>query len=143
MNKVCGYLSALAFSLSAAMLFTVYCGFNTAVSRPKAVMVIQITGLMLKIPLSALFIYGWTLPKGTATLVAQRVGANDLAEARRLGWHGVEIGVGIAAVLGAWVYFAREPVLHIQRGWFAPAWPCALFWPGYTGRKRGTSRNAA
>ncbi len=229
--KVRGYLSALAFSLPAAMLFTVYRGFNTAVSRPKAVMAIQISGLLLKIPLSALFIYGWTLPlpgsmhpwrvepmgvvgcgmataivmwaqalmawavvrrdpfyakfglhkpglrrpnraailaqlrlgvpmgaaimievtgfsfmaflisrqsndavaghqlaanlvsmmfmvplalaNGTATLVAQRVGAHDLVEARRLGWHGVEIGVGTAAALGALVYFAREPVLHI------------------------------
>lgn len=229
--KVRGYLVALAFSLPASLLFTVYRGFNTAVSRPKAVMAIQVIGLALKIPLSALFIYGWTLPlpgglepwrvapmgvvgcgiatalvmwsqtliawvvlrrdpfyaqfglhdkgfrapnrtailaqlrlgvpmgaaimievtgfssmaflisrqsgeavaghqlaanlvsmmfmvplalaNGTATLVAQRVGANDLAEARRLGWHGVEIGVGLAAVLGALVYVLREPVLHI------------------------------
>ena len=230
-EKVRGYLIALAFSLPASMLFTVYRGFNTAVSRPKAVMAIQITGLILKIPLSALFIYGWTLPlpgamepwrvapmgvvgcgmataivmwsqamiawgvvrrdpfyakfglhqpgfgrpnltairaqlrlgvpmgaailievtgfssmaflisrqssdavaghqlaanlvsmmfmvplalaNGTATLVAQRVGANDLTEARRLGWHGVEIGIGIAAILGAMVYFSRESVLHV------------------------------
>ena len=230
-DKVRGYLSALACSLPAAMLFTVYRGFNTAVSRPKAVMAIQIAGLLLKIPLSALLVYGWTLPlpgglepwsvapmgvvgcgvataivmwsqaliawavvrrdpfyaqfglhtrgldrpdraailaqlrlgvpmgaaimievtgfsfmaflisrqsgeavaghqlaanlvsmmfmlplafaNGTATLVAQRVGANDLQEARRLGWHGVEIGVGFAAVLGALVYLAREPILHV------------------------------
>ncbi|MES2948456.1 MAG: MATE family efflux transporter [Pseudomonadota bacterium] len=230
-DKVRGYLTALAFSLPASLLFTVYRGFNTAVSRPKAVMALQIGGLALKVPLSALFIYGWTLPlpgglgvwqvapmgvvgcglataivmwaqtltawvvvrrdpfyapfglhdkgfarpnrtailaqlklgipmgaaimievtgfssmaflisrrsgeavaghqlaanlvsmmfmvplalaNGTATLVAQRVGANDLPEARRLGWHGVEIGVGIAAVLGALVYVLREPVLRI------------------------------
>ena len=31
----------------------------------------------------------------------------------RLGWHGVEIGVGVAAVLGALVYVLREPVLHV------------------------------
>jgi MATE family multidrug resistance protein len=229
-EKVRGYLTALAFSLPAALLFTVYRGFNTAVSRPKAVMALQVVGLMLKIPLSALFIYGWTLPlpfgllawqvapmgvvgcglatalvmwtqtliawvvlhrdpfyapfglhnggfrppnrtaivaqlrlgvpmgaaimievtgfssmaflisrqssdavaghqlaanlvslmfmvplalaNGTATLVAQRVGANDLAEARRLGWHGVEIGVGFAAILGALVYVSRETVLR-------------------------------
>lgn len=229
-DKVRGYLTALAFSLPASLLFTVYRGFNTAVSRPKAVMAIQITGLILKIPLSALFIYGWSLPlpggmepwrvapmgvvgcgmataivmwaqallawavvrhdpfyapfglhekgldrpngtaivaqlrlgvpmgaaimievtgfsfmaflisrqssdavaghqlaanlvsmmfmlplalaNGTATLVAQRVGANDLAEARRIGWHGVEIGVGLAAILGALVYWARAPVLR-------------------------------
>lgn len=230
-DKVRGYLTALAFSLPASLLFTVYRGFNTAVSRPKAVMGVQIGGLALKVPLSALFIYGWTLPlpgglgtwqvapmgvvgcglatalvmwsqaitawvvmrrdpfyapfglhakgfarpkrssivaqlklgvpmgaaimievtgfasmaflisrqsgeavaghqlaanlvsmmfmvplalaNGTATLVAQRVGAHDLAEARRLGWHGVEIGVGIAAILGALVYLLREPVLHV------------------------------
>ncbi len=231
-DKVRGYLMALAFSLPASLLFTVYRGFNTAVSRPKAVMAVQIGGLALKIPLSALFIYGWTLPlpgglgswqvapmgvvgcglatalvmwaqaliawvivrrdpfyapfglhakgfarpnrsailaqlklgipmgaaimievtgfsfmvflisrqggdgavaghqlavnlvtmmfmvplalaNGTATLVAQRVGAHDLAEARRLGWHGVEIGIGIAAILGGLVYVLREPVLRI------------------------------
>lgn len=229
-EKVRGYLSMLAFSLPASLLFTVYRGFNSAVSRPKAVMAIQITGLVLKVPLSALFIYGWSvhlpgmdapwrvapmgvvgcglatalvmwsqtliawqvvrrdpfyakfglhapgfnrpkrtailsqlrlglpmgaaimievtgfssmafmisrqsgdavaghqlatnlvslmfmlplaLANGTATLVAQRVGANDHAEARRLGWHGVEIGVGIAALLGALVFVAREPILH-------------------------------
>ncbi len=230
-DKVRGYLTALAFSLPASLLFTVYRGFNSAVSRPKAVMAVQIGGLALKLPLSALFIYGWSLPlpgglghwqvapmgvvgcgvatalvmwaqvltawvvmrrdpfyarfglhdtgfarpnraailaqlklgvpmgaaimievtgfssmalliarhsgeavaghqlavnlvsmmfmvplalaNGTATLVAQRVGAHDHAEARRLGWHGVEIGVAIAAVLGALVYLLREPILHI------------------------------
>lgn len=230
-HKVEGYLSALAFSLPASLLFTVYRGFNTAVSRPKAVMAIQVTGLLLKIPLSVLFIYGWSLSlpgmaepwrvapmgvvgcgwatalvmwaqvliawavlhrdafyaqfglhrggfsgpnrqallgllrlggpmgaailievagftsmaflisrqsaeavaghqlaanlvsmmfmvplalaNGTATLVAQRVGARDFAEARRLGWHGVEIGVGLGLVLGALVFFGREWVLGV------------------------------
>jgi MATE family multidrug resistance protein len=60
-----------------------------------------------------LFMVPLALANGTATLVAQRVGAHDHAEARRLGWHGVEIGVGAAAVLGALVYLLREPVLHI------------------------------
>ncbi|MFZ4479978.1 MAG: MATE family efflux transporter [Rhodoferax sp.] len=229
-EKVRGYLTALAFSLPASLLFTVYRGFNTAVSRPKAVMALQVCGLLLKIPLSSLFIHGWTLAvpgldtswqvapmgvtgcgvatalvmwaqvllawimlrhdpfyarfglqrsllarpnlraltdlmrlglpmgagimievtgfssmaflisrqsgeavaghqlaanlvsmmfmvplalaNGTATLVAQRIGARDLAEARRIGWHGLEIGVGLAAVLGALVFFGREPVLR-------------------------------
>lgn len=230
-QKVQGYLSALALSLPASLLFTVYRGFNTAVSRPKAVMSIQVIGLLLKIPLSMLFIYGWSvsvpgfeqpwvvapkgvvgcawataivmwsqvaiawvvlqrdpfyarfglhragfnLPKrqsilrllrlggpmgatilidvtgftsmafliaressqavaghqlaanlvsllfmvplalanGTATLVAQSVGARDFAQARRLGWHGVEIAVALATVLGAVVYFARESILGV------------------------------
>ena len=41
------------FSLPAALLFTAYRGFNTAVSRPKAVMALQLGGLALKVPLSA------------------------------------------------------------------------------------------
>lgn len=230
-QKVRGYLNALAFSLPASLLFTAYRGFNSAVSRPKAVMSIQVTGLLLKIPLSLLFIYGWSLPvpgveqawvvapkgvvgcgwataivmwsqvviawlvmhrdpfyarfglhrggfnrpkrqailrllrlggpmgasilievtgftsmafpisrqsvqavaghqlaanlvslmfmvplalaNGTATLVAQSVGARDFAQARRLGWHGVEFGVALATVLGALVYFFREAVLGV------------------------------
>jgi len=222
-GKVRGYLLALACALPAALLFTVYRGFNVAVSRPKAVMVLQVGGLVLKVPLSLALVSGvpalglpalgvvgcgiatalvmWSqaliawavlhrdpfyakfglhdkgfrppnrtailaqlrlgvpmgaaimievtgfssmaflisrhsgeavaghqlaanlvsmmfmvplaLANGTATLVAQRVGANDLAEARRLGWHGVEIGVGLAALLGALVYVLREPVLHV------------------------------
>ena len=59
-----------------------------------------------------MFMVPLALANGTATLVAQRVGAKDLSEARRIGWHGVEIGVAFAAVLGALVYWLREPVLH-------------------------------
>ena len=43
--KVRQYLLALAFALPAALLFAAYRGFNNAVSRPKAVMVIQLAGL--------------------------------------------------------------------------------------------------
>jgi hypothetical protein len=39
-------------------MFTVYRGFNTAVSRPKAVMLIQVTGLALKVPLSVALVWG-------------------------------------------------------------------------------------
>jgi MATE family multidrug resistance protein len=57
-DKIRGYLYALALSLPASLLFTVYRGFNTAVSRPKAVMVLQLGGLALKVPLSAALISG-------------------------------------------------------------------------------------
>jgi len=62
---------------------------------------------------SLMFMVPLALANGTATLVAQRVGARDFAEARRLGWHGVEIGVGLAMLLGALVYFGREWVLGV------------------------------
>jgi MATE family multidrug resistance protein len=57
-DKVRGYLLALAFSLPGGLLFAVYRGFNNAVSRPKAVMALQLTGLALKVPLAALLVYG-------------------------------------------------------------------------------------
>ena len=56
--KVRGYLLALAFALPAALLFTAYRGFNIAVSRPKAVMALQLGGLALKVPLSAALVFG-------------------------------------------------------------------------------------
>ena len=65
-DKVRAYLGALAFALPPALLFTAFRGFNTAVSRPKAVMVLQLGGLALKVPLSALLVYGlaWRTPLG-------------------------------------------------------------------------------
>ena len=222
-GKVRGYLLALAFSLPASLMFTVYRGFNTAVSRPKAVMALQIGGLALKAPLSAALVFGlpalglpalgvvgcgiataiamWSqllvagwlvhrdpfyapyalggrgldrpdfaalrthlglgLPMGaailievtgfssmaffisrlgttpvaghqiaanlvtllfmvplalgsaTGTLVAQRIGAGRSDAARRLGWHGLVIGLGVATVVGLAVGLAREPLLGL------------------------------
>ncbi len=222
-EKVRGYLLALAFSLPASLLFTVYRAFNVAVSRPKAVMALQLGGLALKAPLSAALVFGvpalglpalgvtgcgiatgvamwaqvlmaWALlrrdpfydrfallgrgldrahppalreqlrlgvPMGasimievtgfsflaifisrlgatpvaghqiaanlislmfmvplalanaTSTLVAQCIGAGDAADARRLSWHGLALGCGIAALMGSAVFLAREPLLGL------------------------------
>jgi MATE family multidrug resistance protein len=60
-HKVRAYLSALAFALPASLLFTAYRGFNIAVSRPRAVMALQIAALALKVPLSWLLIHGFAL----------------------------------------------------------------------------------
>jgi multidrug resistance protein, MATE family len=57
-DKVRMYLLALAFSLPASLLFTVLRGFTGAVSRPKAVMALQLGGLALKLPLSAALVLG-------------------------------------------------------------------------------------
>ena len=227
-DKVRGYLNALAFALPPALLFTAFRGFNTAVSRPKIVMSLQLGALLLKVPLTALLVFGgaidtpwgrlgvdergapgcgiataivmglqllaaWAvlrrdpfydrfglrghgvspphraslagllrlgIPMGlsigvevtgftfmaffiarlgatpvaghqiavnlvslmfmmplalanaTSTLVAQRIGANDATDARRIGWHGLLIGVGIAAAMGCAVYLLREHILR-------------------------------
>ncbi len=226
--KVRTYLLGLAFALPPALVFTAYRGFNIAVSRPKAVMVLQIAALALKVPANALLVFGidWATPFGplhvpgfgaagcgfatalvmwcqlgaafwllrsdpfyarfgldrgigrpsakslgallrlgvpiglsilievtgftfmsffvsrtganavaghqiavnmvsmmfmlplaianaSSTLVAQRVGAGDPADARHIGWAGLEIGVLIAAALGSAVYLLREQLVGL------------------------------
>lgn len=221
--RVRGYLAVLALSLPAALLFTVYRGFNNAVSRPKAVMAIQVGGLLLKLPLSMLLITGvpalglpalgvvgcaiatalvmWSqvsvawlvlrrdrfytrfalwgrgldrpdpvrlrallrlgIPMGlgilievagfalmavfiarvgttpvaghqiavnlvsmlfmlplaignaTGTLVAQRIGAHDPADARRLAGHGIGFGLLLALAAGALLWLLRAPLVHL------------------------------
>lgn len=64
-EKVRAYLGYLAIALPPALIFQAFRGFNTAVSRPKIVMVLQLVGLSLKVPLNALLIYGmpaWNVP---------------------------------------------------------------------------------
>ena len=219
-SRARGYLGALAFALPFALLFTAFRGFNTAVSRPKIVMALQLGALVVKVPLSALLVFGfeplnvaalgapgcgiatavcmagqmaaagWVLrrdpfyerfglrrrprppdraslagllrlgvPMGgsilvevtgfsfmaffiarlgatpvaghqiainlvsmmfmmplaignaSSTLVAQRIGAEDLRDARRIGWHGLELATLMAAAMGAAVYALREGIL--------------------------------
>ncbi|OYV00167.1 MAG: MATE family efflux transporter [Burkholderiales bacterium PBB5] len=225
-QKVRQYLMALAASLPAALLFTVYRGFNTAVSRPKAVMALQLAGLLVKLPLSLALVGGvpalgipalgvlgcglgtmvamWSqaliavwvmrhdafyqrfafgaagqrrpdgaalrallklglpmglgiavevtgfvfmalfisrlgevpvaghqiaanlvsllfmlplgLSNGCSTLVAQRIGAGDEADARRLGWHGLQLALVLALLIGGVVYALREAVVGLYTG---------------------------
>lgn len=228
-ERVRGYLAALAFALPAALLFTAFRGFTVAVSRPLAVMLLQLGALALKIPLSVALIHGFALPgapdawrvpalgvtgcgaataiamwtqcvaavvllrrdafyarfglhraglappdaaaqrallrlgvpmglsigveitaftfmaffisrlgalavaghqiainlvsmmfmmplaigMAAGTLAAQRLGANDGRDARRLGWHGMQLGLAIAALMGGGAYLAREALLGI------------------------------
>ncbi len=58
-TKVRAYTQPLALALPAVLLFTAFRGFAQAVSRPKAVMLLQVLGLALKIPLNALLVFGW------------------------------------------------------------------------------------
>jgi MATE family multidrug resistance protein len=66
---------------------------------------INLVSLMFMLPLA--------IANASTTLVAQQIGAGALAQARRLGWHGVALGAGLAAVLGTVVYLGRLPVLHM------------------------------
>ncbi|EON13519.1 MATE family efflux transporter [Pandoraea sp. SD6-2] len=56
--RASAYLQILAFGLPAALLFRVYSSLSTAVAQPRIVMIIQVTGLVLKVPLNLVLIYG-------------------------------------------------------------------------------------
>ena len=71
-SRARGYLAGVAFALPPALVFTAYRSFNVAVSRPKAVMALQVGALVVKVPLTALFVFGLDLatPLGTLQLPA-------------------------------------------------------------------------
>lgn len=94
-----GYMGALAFALPAALLFTVYRGFNTAISRPKAVMNLQLGALALKLPLSVAL--AWGVPA--------------------LGWPALGVvGCGLATVIVMWLQCAAAARILLRDPHYAP-----------------------
>ncbi|MDQ6639055.1 MAG: MATE family efflux transporter [Pseudomonadota bacterium] len=81
--KVRDYLQGLALALPPALVFTAYRGFNIAVSRPKAVMAMQIGALALKVPVNAVLVFGiaWPTPFGELRVPALGVTGCGLATA--------------------------------------------------------------
>jgi MATE family multidrug resistance protein len=59
------YLWATAAGLPAALLFRVFHALSNAVARPKAVMLINLAGVALKVPLNTLFMHGWRIDDAT------------------------------------------------------------------------------
>jgi MATE family multidrug resistance protein len=53
-----GYLDAVAWGVPGMLAFRVFYGFSTAVSRPRVMMVLNLAGLALKVPLNWVFMYG-------------------------------------------------------------------------------------
>lgn len=110
-QQVRDYLALLAIALPATLGFRVYASLNTAISRPRMVMAIQLAALLLKIPLNALFIFGGLgLPA--------------------LGTPGCAIATGIAAwsaLLAGWIIVRRggsyRPFAIFGRGLARPSWP--------------------
>jgi MATE family multidrug resistance protein len=78
--KVRDFLAMMAWGVPTAMLFRTFNGFSTAISRPRAVMVLNLLGLGLKIPLNWMLVYG-------------HLGAPALGAA----------GCGLATTLVAWI----------------------------------------
>jgi MATE family multidrug resistance protein len=62
---------------------------------------------------SLMFMMPLAVANAASTLVALRIGAQQPAAARRIGWHGLMLGCSVAAVMGAMMFFARAPVLGL------------------------------
>jgi MATE family multidrug resistance protein len=107
------YLQGIAWALPAMLLFRVFFALTTAVSRPRAVMAINLIYFAAKIPLNALFIYG-------------ALGAPEL------GGPGCAIATAIASWIVfalAWTYCARHPFYAPFRIFARWSWPDpAILW---------------
>jgi len=74
----------------------------------------EVAGHQICANLAALmFMLPMSLANATTTLVAQRIGAGDPRDARRLGLHGMVIAVGFALALGGTVVALRGPLVGL------------------------------
>ena len=103
--KVRGYLHGLAFALPASLMFSAYRGFNVAVSRPKAVMALQLGGLALKVPVSGLLVFGFALPTPFGEWRVPALGAE---------------GCGFATAVVMWCQLLAAIVLVRRDPFYAP-----------------------
>ena len=104
-EKVRGYLRGLACALPAALVFMAYRGFNIAVSRPKAVMVLQLGGLALKVPINALLVFGFAVPTPFGELSVPALGAQ---------------GCGIATAIVMWCQLLAAVAVLRRDPFYAP-----------------------
>ncbi|MFJ3055885.1 MATE family efflux transporter [Herbaspirillum sp. NPDC087042] len=119
-EKATLYLRIEALALPATLFFRVYSALNTAMARPKMVMAIQVSGLLLKLPLNALLIFGGLgLPAfgGPGCAIATTV----------IAW---------LMMMVAWLLVARLPAYRPLKlfgsGFVAPSWKIlrTLLWLG-------------
>jgi multidrug resistance protein, MATE family len=87
--KVRAYLDAVSWGMAPGMMFRIFYGFMTGIGRPRAVMAFNLLGLVAKVPLNALFMFG--LDMG---------GAGCAASTATISW-----GTAILA----WSWCARQP----------------------------------
>jgi MATE family multidrug resistance protein len=107
--KVRAYLHALAWSVPASLLFRVFYGFSTAISRPRTVMAFTLIGLVLKLPLNWVFMYG--------NLGAPELGSTGCAVATAL------VSWIVCALAWAWCWL--EPGYRPYRVFARWSWPDA------------------
>lgn len=91
--KVRDYLDIIAWSVPAALAFRLFYSFSSGIGRTRPIMVFNLIGLMLKIPLNAVFMYG-------------------LFGAPELGGPGCAVATALIAWTtagAAWIWCARHP----------------------------------
>ncbi len=57
-TKVRAYLDALSWSVLPSLWFRIFYAFSSGIGRPRAIMVFNLIGVALKVPLNLIFIYG-------------------------------------------------------------------------------------
>ncbi|QBP74258.1 MATE family efflux transporter [Herbaspirillum huttiense] len=109
-EKATLYLRIEALALPATLFFRVYSSLNTALARPKMVMALQLGGLLLKLPLNALLIFGG--------LGLPAFGGPGCAIATTL--------IAWLMMIAAWLLVARLPLYRPLKlfgsGFVAPSW---------------------
>lgn len=56
--QVCAYLDAMSWGAVPALWFRVFYGFSSGIGKPRPIMMFNLLGVFLKVPLNLLFIYG-------------------------------------------------------------------------------------
>ena len=104
-RDVRAYLRALMWAAPAMFLFRVFYSFSTAISQPRAVMVIQLLGLAIKVPLNWVLMYGAAAVPGVS-------GVFDLSAVPLIGSIPPLGGIGCAWALAveAWLMFGAAVV---------------------------------
>jgi MATE family multidrug resistance protein len=107
--RTVAYLDAIAWAVLPTLLFRVFAGFSTAISRPRVVMALNLAGLALKVPLN------WVLMNGALGLPA-------------LGAAGCAVSTAVIAWLtciAAWAWCWRERDYRRYRLFERWSWPRA------------------
>jgi multidrug resistance protein, MATE family len=90
------YLNALAFGLPAALWFRGFTTLNTAVSRPRVVMAINLLGPACKVPLNLLFMHGSDAPVAIGLPAIPAMGGAGCGVATAVVfWMSAAIGFGL------------------------------------------------
>ena len=108
-EKTRSYLRTVALGIPAMLVFRVFYSFTTAVSKPRVIMVLNLVGLALKIPLNLVFMHGY--------LGMPALGGPGCAVSTTI----IAWTVAIAAWLVCWFDPAYRPFRVFAR-WSWPDW---------------------